>query len=146
MVDAFTFFDISLERLAKSKWAGPDICIDSSTENLEKRVSEETNVEKADVVIVACSSGRAQEEGLKLVARRGNINFFGGLPKDNPFIKFDSNILHYNEIYAVGTHGSSPRHNRMALDLIATGRVSAKELITHHLPLEKVLEGIDLTG
>ena len=81
---------------------------------------------------------------MKLVARRGNINFFGGLPKDSPYIKFDSNILHYNEIYAVGTHGSSPRHNRTALELISSGRIRAKDLITHTLPVEKTLEGIGI--
>jgi DNA invertase Pin-like site-specific DNA recombinase len=36
----------------------------------------------ADVVIVAAGSGKAQEDALRMAARRGTVSFFGGLPKD----------------------------------------------------------------
>ncbi len=137
--------DISKSRLKMAKVAEADIYIDGSSEDPIGRVMDETNGRGAEVVITACSSGKAQEQGLGMVAKRGNINFFGGLPKDNPYIRFNSNLVHYGEFSVVGTHGSSPRHNRLALDLIATGKIRAKEIITHHLSIDETLRGIEIT-
>ena len=50
-----------------------------------------------------------------MAARQGRISFFGGLPKDNPIIPCDSNLVHYRELTIVGANGSSPAHNAQAL-------------------------------
>jgi len=135
--------EVSRERLDAAKAQNKaDVYINPASEDLTKRVMDETEGRGAEVVIVACSSGKAQEQALQLVAKRGNINFFGGLPKDKPYINFDSNLVHYREFYVVGTHGSSPRHNQLALKLIAQGKIEAKKYITKELPLDRVLEGI----
>ncbi len=100
----------------------------------------------ADVVITAAASGAAQQQALQMAARQGRISFFGGLPKDDPIIALDSNLVHYRELTIVGANGSSPRHNARALDLIATGAVPVSDLITHRIPLAEVLEGIDIVS
>jgi len=125
-------------------FAMPDVTINPSKENAVQRIKEETNGRGADRVIVACSNGKAQEESLEMVSPRGIVNFFGGLPKDNPYIKFNSNLVHYGEFYVVGTHGSAPYHNKLALNLLSQARMEIKDLITHRLPLEKLKEGINL--
>jgi L-iditol 2-dehydrogenase len=51
--------------------------------------------------------------------------------------------VHYRELMLMGANGSSPDHNRRALDLIATGAVPVDDLITHRLPLERVQDAID---
>ena len=76
-----------------------------------------------------------------MVNFRGRINFFGGLPKDNPYAKLDSNIIHYREIFINGTSGSLPEHNKKALELFSSGAVDASSFITHTFPLDKILEG-----
>jgi threonine dehydrogenase-like Zn-dependent dehydrogenase len=96
----------------------------------------------ADVVIVAAASGKAQEDALRMAARRGTVSFFGGLPRDRPTITCDANIIHYREVGIVGANGSSPAHNQQALELIAAGAVPVADLITHRLPLERTIEGI----
>ena len=65
----------------------------------------------ADVVITAAASGVAQEQGLRMLAPRGRLSLFGGLPKDAPTITVDSNLVHYRELTIVGVNGSSPAHN-----------------------------------
>lgn len=137
--------DISTERLEMSKVAQADIYIDSSKKNLKEEIMDITSGRGADVVIVACSSGKAQEEALEIVSKRGNVNFFGGLPKDKPFINFNSNLLHYGEFSVVGTHGSSPRHNSISLDLIRLKKVPVGTLISNILPLEDIQEGLNRT-
>lgn len=137
--------ELSRERIDfAKKFAFPDIVINPSSENAIQRIKEETKGRGADRIIVSCPSGKAQEESLSMVAPRGIINFFGGLPLDNPFIKFNSNLVHYGEFYVVGTHGSAPYHNELALSLISQGKVRIKELISHRLPLERLEEGLAL--
>jgi len=121
----------------------PDAAIDSSTVDLVAEVRELTGGRGADVVITAAASGRAQEQAIAMAARQGRISFFGGLPKDDPVIALDANLVHYRELTIVGANGSSPRHNAEALHLIAGGAVPVADLITHRFHLPDALEAFD---
>ena len=81
-----------------------------------------------------------------MLARRGRLSLFGGLPKDHPTITVDSNLVHYRELTIVGVNGSSPAQNKQALELIASGRVPVLDLITHRMPLERILEALELVA
>jgi L-iditol 2-dehydrogenase len=134
--------DINADRLDMS--AGrvrPDAAITGP--DLVDQVLKLTDGRGADVVVTAAASGAAQEQALRMAARQGRISFFGGLPKDDPVIACDSNLVHYRELTLVGANGSSPAHNARALDLIATGAVPVADLITDRLPLDGVLDAID---
>src|SRR5262249_60269684 len=73
----------------------------------------------ADVVIVACSSDRAQEQAMEMAAPRGRVLFFGGLPKGTTHMRFPSNILHYQEVQVHGSYASRYRDQLHALDMLA---------------------------
>jgi L-iditol 2-dehydrogenase len=120
----------------------PDEAIGAGATDTVEAVRALTEGRGADVVIVAAGSGKAQEDALRMAARRGTVSFFGGLPKDRPTIACDANIVHYREVGVVGANGSSPDHNRQALRVIASGAVPVADLITHRLPLERTVEGI----
>ena len=79
-----------------------------------------------------------------MAARRGRISFFGGLPKDAPIIAVDSNLVHYRELTIVGANGSSPAQNARALDHIGRGTIPVADLITHRLPLDGVLDALEI--
>jgi L-iditol 2-dehydrogenase len=136
--------ELSPHRLELSRISGADIYIDASKNNPVEQVLKETGGEGAEVVITACSSGKAQEQALEMVCERGNINFFGSLPKGKSIIRLDSNIVHYKECYISGTEGSTPLHNKIALGLISSGRINIKKYITHRLPLSGLLQGLDI--
>jgi L-iditol 2-dehydrogenase len=121
----------------------PDAAICAGETDAVDEVRKLTDGRGADVVITAAASGQAQQDALGMAARRGRLSFFGGLPKDNPVIALDSNLVHYRELTIVGANGSSPDHNRRALDLIATGAVRVADLVTHRMPLTDVLAAID---
>lgn len=134
--------DIDPGRVAAAEFTGARL-VDSSRQELRREVSSLTGGRMADRVIVAVGAHPPQEESVELVAKRGSINFFGGLPREEPFIRLNSNLLHYGEFFITGTHGSSPRHNRIALDMISSGRVNAAKMITASHPLEKIAEGLE---
>jgi L-iditol 2-dehydrogenase len=122
----------------------PDAAVAAGETDPVAAVLDLTGGRGADVAITAAASGRAQEQAVSMVARQGRISFFGGLPKDNPVIALDSNLVHYRELTIVGANGSSPRHNADALALIASGTIPAADLITHRLPLPEVLHALEL--
>ena len=124
----------------------PDGVVCGSEVDAVNEILKLTDGRGADVIITAAASGTAQEQALLMAARQGRISFFGGLPKDNPVIACDSNLVHYRELTIVGANGSSPAHNAEALRLIATGAVPVSDLITHRLPLTEVLRAIDIVS
>jgi len=133
----------SARRLAlAAALVAPDEAVEADGTDTAAAVRELTGGRGADVVVVAAGSGEAQEDALRMAAPRGTVSFFGGLPKDRPTITCDANIVHYREVGIVGANGSTPAHNRQALDLIASGAVPVADLITHRLPLEDTVEGI----
>ena len=136
--------DLNADRLAAAAaLVHPDATIGESTVD---DVLKLTDGRGADVVITAAASGKAQEQGIQMAARQGRISFFGGLPKDNPVIACDSNLVHYRELTIVGANGSSPAHNAQALRLIASGAVPVADLITDRLPLDRALEAFDIVA
>lgn len=139
--------DLNAERLAQAAaLVRPDLTIVSSETDPVAAVLEATGGRGADVVITAAASGTAQEQGLRMLARRGRLSLFGGLAKDAPNITVDANLVHYRELSIVGVNGSSPAHNKQALELIASGAVPVSDLITHRLGLEDVLEALEIVA
>ncbi|MEQ1737598.1 MAG: alcohol dehydrogenase catalytic domain-containing protein, partial [Rhodoglobus sp.] len=139
--------DLNADRLRQAAaLVKPDLAIASGETDPVAAVLAATDGRGVDVVITAAASGVAQEQGLLMLARRGRLSLFGGLPKDAPTITVDSNLVHYRELTIVGVNGSSPAHNRAALELIASGAVEVSDLITHRLPLNSLLDAMDIVA
>ena len=136
--------DLNAERLKLSAdRVQPDATVAAEETDPVEAIKELTGGRGVDVAIVAAASGAAQQQALQMVARDGVVSFFGGLPKDNPIVSVDSNLVHYRELTIVGANGSSPAHNKEALRLMASGEVPVADLITHRLPLDEVLTGLE---
>lgn len=139
--------DVNAERLRMSADAvQPDVAIDAAHEDVVARVMDLTSGRGADVVITATQANVTQEQAITMAARQGRISFFGGLPKTDPYIRCDSNLVHYRQLHIHGANGSSPEHNRRALELISTGQVPVKDLITRRLPLSEALSALDIVA
>ncbi len=137
--------DIVADRL---KLAGAfsevDYRINSSLEDPVKRILIETVGEGADVVIVAAPSAEAQAQAVQMAAKRGRVNLFGGLPKGRSQTTFDSNLIHYKELFVHGTSDSTIPQMMTILDLMGSGRIHPDKLITKILPLSQFEKGFDL--
>ena len=136
--------DVNPSRLELASRVQPDALIDGSTTDPIAAVLDLTGGRGADVVITAAASKPAQEQALAMAMPRGRVSLFGGLPKDDPIIRSDSNLIHYRELAVVGAYGSAPRHNREALELIASGQVPVADLLTNRLPLDRVADAIQI--
>ncbi|MDI6103483.1 zinc-dependent dehydrogenase [Actinoplanes sp. NEAU-A12] len=124
----------------------PDAAICAAEADPVEEILKLTDGRGADVIITAAASGKAQEQAIEMAARQGRISFFGGLPKDDPTITCDSNLVHYRELMIIGANGSSPAHNAEALQLVASGAVPVADLITHRLSLESAIDAFGIVA
>ncbi|MFC1894367.1 alcohol dehydrogenase catalytic domain-containing protein [Candidatus Dependentiae bacterium] len=137
--------DIDEKRLDQARLFKPDYVINSAKNNLTNIINNLTNGKGVDVIFTACAAANVHELSLSLVAKRGNINLFGGLPITAGPINIFSNQIHYKEISVTGSHGSTPKQFDLAMQLISSGRINVSSLITHHFPLvdlEKAFETV----
>jgi len=55
------------------------------------------------IVITTCASVEAHEQAVEMVAHRGYVNLFGGLPKNARPMNLLSNTIHYKECFLTGS-------------------------------------------
>jgi L-iditol 2-dehydrogenase len=134
--------DLLKERLKLAERFSPDLLVDSSDSGYLKKINDETEGLGADVVIVACSSIKAQQDALEIARNGGRVIFFGGLPPGKSSSSLDINLLHYKNLQVFGAYSFSPEHNRLSLKLLSKRKIDAKKYITHVIPLENIIEGI----
>ncbi|MCL5410777.1 MAG: alcohol dehydrogenase catalytic domain-containing protein [Patescibacteria group bacterium] len=105
-----------------------------------------TNGRGADMVFTACAVQETHEQAIAMLAKRGVVNLFGGLPKTSPPITFYSNDIHYKEAYITGSHGSTPQQHKKALEQLESGRIDLSKLITHLYSLSDIEEALEMAS
>jgi L-iditol 2-dehydrogenase len=129
------------DRLELAKGYGADVVINPRLDSLEDIVREATEGRGVDTVISTVSSQSVLDQAFLLVRDGGMIHFFAG-KRGGLNITLDINELYEREVGIITTYSSSPRALRKAFRLIVEGDVRTEELISHRLPLSKVLEGV----
>lgn len=134
----------SPERLALARKLRGVEAVDVSRGDAVEQVLARTNGEGADVVMAAAPTGASQAEALQMVRKGGAVNLFASLPKGQSVIELDTRLIHYGQIALTGASDSRPCDVRHALRLLEAGKVDADTIVTHQLPLEQILDGIEL--
>ena len=133
--------DIVDERLKMAEAFDPDATIHASQEDIVSAVMRLTGGKGADVVITATPAPIASVQAVEMARKNGRILIFGGLPKDNSKPGIDMNLVHYNALHVIGTTIFAPRHQRMALQFMASGRIPLDKLVTHRFVLHEFVQG-----
>lgn len=129
-------------RLKTAKPVSIDRIIDIEKESLAAVVPQETGGQGVDVILVACAEADVSSLPA-LLAPRGRLCLFSGLPPEKAETLFDANLIHYRELTIVGAYGSTAAQNSAALELVASGRLPIGQLITRRLPLDEIVEGME---
>ncbi len=93
----------------------------------------------ADIVIEAVATPATWEWAVGMVRKGGTVNFFGG-PPSGTVVALDTNRLHYGDITLKASFHHTPATCRGALDLLASGRFQAADLLTGRAPLSDLPE------
>lgn len=118
---------------------GADCVVDPIHDDLRAVVLAESGGRGADVIIVAAPSKAAQQSAIDIAAIGGRINFFGGLPKHDPHIQLDANVVHYRELVITGTTACSTYDCLRAADIVNSGRLDLAPLVTSRFPLREAV-------
>ena len=121
-----------------------DAVICSLDDDSAERVRELTGGRGADRVIVCAPDRAAQEQSILLACKGGVVSLFASLPKGASEIALDSRIIHYGQIAVVGCSDSRAEHAVEALRLLESGAIDVDRIITHEVPLDRILDGIDI--
>lgn len=132
---------LDYRRMAAEK-LGASRSIDPQKQDARKVVKELTSGRGADLAIVAVGSPRAISQAMSLVREGGTVSVFAECP-DGSKLTVDPNLI-YHEVNLIGSYSSTPSEQRIAFDLIRTGRLKVKELITHRFKLDKLGEAVKL--
>jgi L-iditol 2-dehydrogenase len=108
-------------------------------------VREHNMGQLADVVIVATGAKPALAQAFDCVDRGGTILFFAPTDPEHR-LPMPLNDLWKDEVTIITSYAASPRDITAAIELIRSGRVTVKELVTHRLPLERAQEGFALVA
>ncbi len=133
--------DLLEDRLALAGKMGADQLINSGHDNLAEEVMQLTDGRGADAVIISLGIPRVIEETMKLTAKGGVCNIFGGPPPSE--IKLDPRWLHYLEITLTGTFASTPDDFKTCLELIQNKSISVSDLLSHRFTLDTFLDAVE---
>ena len=131
-------------KTALNTWA--DTVIDPSSENIMENVMMVTRNNGVDALVFACSQVGLNEPFMKLLAPAARVSIFSGIASQFSESRIDFNQIHYNEFFISGTYGCTADQNRKAMELISSEPGLAKKLITHHVDLDTIHQGIEHTA
>ena len=135
--------DLIDERLEVAKKFGAKHSVNPGRENPLEVVKQLTEGRGADVAIVAVGNTAAIAQAIKLVRGGGTVILFAEcLPLS--LLSLDPNVIYHSEVNLRGSYSSTPEEQGIALELIKTGRLGVKELITHRFPLERLSQAVIL--
>ena len=124
-------------RLKIAERFGADLAVNSYKEDLAEIVEEATEGRGSDTVIVTAPNVKAMSEGIDVCRKGGTVCLFAPT-SPNDFMEVSSHKLFFSEIKIVPSYSTSHVETRTALKLISSGRIKAKELITHRFPLNRI--------
>lgn len=127
-----------VKRLQIAKEGGADVVVDAAKEDIVAVVKKETPDKGADIVFECAGSPDTFRQAIQMVHRGSKINLVGLYQEP---ITWSPTFLVGNDITLIGCglRWDLPG----AINLLRTGKVNAKPMITHEYPLEKTKEAFD---
>lgn len=122
---------------------GADVTVDPTTENLVQIVTDLTNGDGADVVIVCIGVPALVNDALTLARKHARVSLFAGFPTDE-LTAIDSNLIHYKELTIVGSSNSNVVDYQQAIGLIESGAIDTARLVTHRFNVDQYEDAVDM--
>jgi L-iditol 2-dehydrogenase len=121
-------------RLDMARKFGADVVVNTAKDNLFNIVVAETDGRGVDVAVVTAPSLEAYKMGLKVCRKGGTLCIFAPT-KPGEHLQISPKELFFSEIRLIPSYSTSHIETREALELMASGKLNLKELITHRFRL-----------
>lgn len=133
--------DMNDTRLDVATALGADVTLNPGREDALQAVLDLTDGYGCDVYIEATGHPDAVKQGLMMIRKLGTFVEFSVMREP---VTVDWTII--GDTKELNIHGShlGPYCYPIVIDMIAKGRIDAGRIVTHRMPLEDYLEGIEL--
>jgi L-iditol 2-dehydrogenase len=121
-------------RLRFAEKFGADITVNPLRADLSEVVNAETDGRGVDLVIVTAPSIEAYKAGLSVCRKGGKLCVFAPT-EPGKILEISPKQLFFNELQIIPSYSTSHVETREALKLIESGKIRARDLITHRFPL-----------
>ncbi len=128
-------------RLETAGRLGADEKVDRTRGDVVERVKKLTNGAGADVVVECAGAEEAVQQALACVRRGGRVVIAG--ISGGKHVSLDTDRIALDELDVIGTRGA-PNALTESINLLASGRITVKPLVTHQLPLSEVQKGMEI--
>ena len=132
--------DISEKKLQKAKELGADYGILSKGGNVVEEIRKISQGRGVDVIIDTAGVPSAVESTLEVAAKGARVSIFATYPEASE-IKINPFQILEREILIQGTY-CNPLTFGKAMEMIASGRINVKALISDEVTLDNIEEGI----
>jgi L-iditol 2-dehydrogenase len=122
-------------RLQMAEKFGADVAINLQRIDLNEVVKTETDGRGVDIAVVTAPSLEAYKAALSICRKGGKLCVFAPT-EPGKHLKISPKQLFFNEIQIIPSYSTSHLETREALELIKTGKINVKNLITHRFALE----------
>ena len=126
-------------RINYAKRLGADVALDPREEDFAEACRSGTDGRGVDIAILATPTVKALDTALQTVRKGGKLVIFGA-PEKGERAELDFSNLFLREISIVTSYSTSEVETNLSLSLIASRRVSFKDLITHKFKLDQIDE------
>jgi L-iditol 2-dehydrogenase len=133
---------VGRRRLSLAMLFRPDVAVQVNDGDPAAAVRKATEGLGADIAIIATPSAESQEQGIQSVRKRGTVVLFGGLPRESPFPRMDTNRIHYDELRVMGSFSYPAGMHVEALRAIQGGRITPDLLVSAVVGLADITEAI----
>jgi len=137
--------DLSRFRLEAAGRFGADHALHAG-QDIPAAFREITGGAGADVIIVCTGAAKAVEQALKTVERGGTVLFFAPTMQGETVPLSVNDVFWRRDVTFTTTYAASPADCARALELIRSGRVNVKDMITHRFGLGDTVEGFRLVS
>jgi len=124
-------------RLAFGEQYGADVILNTKKDKVEEFILQDTQGNGVDVVIEAAGAASAFNSGLEVLKKGGELLLYGVLGGGASPINVQP--IQMNELVIKGLNASPLRYPR-TIELVSSGMISVKELISHTFRLEDLPE------
>jgi L-iditol 2-dehydrogenase len=133
--------DLKEPRLAVARQLGATTAINPELVDPLEAILDLTGGRGVDVAIESAGTPATWVTAMRAARKGGRVLWFGGLPQGTE-IGLDTHIVHYNELSLFGTYHCTTKDVYHAFQLIVSGVVQARPLISGEMPLESVEEAL----
>lgn len=126
-------------RLKTASKFGADIIVNPKNQDLSQVVMKETDGRGVDLAVVTAPSLEAYEAGLGVCRKGGKLCVFAPTNPET-YLQLSPKDLFFSEIQIIPSYSTSHLETRTALQLLSSGKIAVKELVTHRFKLAQAEE------